>query len=346
MKAAYGLIRTVLAGVLALGAWKAQGAATTGAAHLVNISARAQTGGVAGTPVTGFVVSGKGSKRMLLRAVGPGLAPFKVTGFLEDPSFQLYADGVVSASNDDWAAVDASVMNAVGAFALASSSRDAALVKDLAPGIYTAPVTSDTGSSGISLLEAYDASTTTYSYLSNASVRAYVGTGDSILVPGFVVSGSGSLRLLVRAAGPALAAYGVSGVLADPQLTVQGSDGTVVASNDNWSSQAGAAELVTVANSAGAFPFAQGSKDAAVLLSLPAGGYTVSVSGVGAGTGAALVELYAVGAGSSSAFNMAQTLSDQAQVTTLAFSGLAMLTGNLESQSFFPPGKVADYTGF
>ena len=45
-------------------------------------------------------------------------------------------------------------------------------------------------------------------------------------------------------------------------------------------------------------------------------------------------------------FNLAQTLSDEAQLTTLAFDGLAMLTGNLNAQSFFPPGKVADYTGF
>lgn len=48
----------------------------------------------------------------------------------------------------------------------------------------------------------------------------------------------------------------------------------------------------------------------------------------------------------SPAFNMAQTLSDQAQRTTLAFDGLALMTGNLAAQSFFPPGKVADYTGF
>ena len=46
------------------------------------------------------------------------------------------------------------------------------------------------------------------------------------------------------------------------------------------------------------------------------------------------------------AFNMAQTISDGAQSTTMAFSGLALMTGNLAAQSFFPPGKVADYTGF
>ena len=45
-------------------------------------------------------------------------------------------------------------------------------------------------------------------------------------------------------------------------------------------------------------------------------------------------------------FNMAQTLSEGAQSTTLAFDGLALITGNLDAQSFFPPGKVADYTGF
>jgi len=46
------------------------------------------------------------------------------------------------------------------------------------------------------------------------------------------------------------------------------------------------------------------------------------------------------------AFTMDQTLSDEAQRTTLAFDGLAMMTGNLDAQSFFPPGKVANNFGF
>ncbi len=44
--------------------------------------------------------------------------------------------------------------------------------------------------------------------------------------------------------------------------------------------------------------------------------------------------------------NLEQAISDKAQSTTIAFSGLALITGNLDAQSFYPPGKVADYWGF
>ncbi len=78
-----------------------------------------------------------------------------------------------------------------------------------------------------------------------------------------------------------------------------------------------------------------------------AGTYTVSLTVANAGGSSVQTGAVTVGpAGPVPRFTMAQTLQDGAQRTTLAFSGLAMITGNLEAQSFFPPGKVADYTGF
>ncbi|MEI7553591.1 MAG: hypothetical protein WCL24_14815, partial [Verrucomicrobiota bacterium] len=147
----------------------------------------------------------------------------------------------------------------------------------------------------------------------------------------------------VRAVGPTLGNFAVSGALADPTITLYQGD-AVVAANDNWSSGANAAQVSAAATAVGAFALPTGSKDAALLVTLPAGTYSAVVSGVGATTGTALVEVYVVANGPE--FTTAQTLSDQAQRTTLAFSGLAMMTGNLAAQSFFPPGKVADYTGF
>jgi hypothetical protein len=126
----------------------------------------------------------------------------------------------------------------------------------------------------------------------NLSTLGYVGTGGDILIPGFVVAGNGIKRLLIRAAGPALAQFGVSDVLVDPQLAVfKGSVEWL--SNDNWSSDAAnAASVVTAGNSVGAFALTAGSKDSALVASLDPGAYSIQVSGVGGTTGKAIVEAY------------------------------------------------------
>ena len=183
---------------------------------------------------------------------------------------------------------------ATGAFAFAAGSRDAALVATLAPGAYTTPVGAG-GGSGVTLLEVYDTENAEAPAvkLVNASTRAFVGTGESVLIPGFVIGGTGSVRLLLRAVGPALANFGVTGALADPQLTLF-SGTTVVGTNDNWSSASNASEIAAAATNAGAFALTAGSRDAAMVVTLPAGSYTASISGVGNTTGTALMEIYVV----------------------------------------------------
>jgi hypothetical protein len=126
--------------------------------------------------------------------------------------------------------------------------------------------------------------------LTNLSARAQVGSGDGVLVPGLVIAGSTSRRVLVRAAGPALAAFSVSNFLADPTLTVfRGS--TTIASNDNWQDSSGTAVSAATIE-AGAFAFISGSKDSALVLTLDPGAYTFRIAGVGGTTGVALVEVY------------------------------------------------------
>lgn len=266
---------------------------STGTARLTNVSTRAAVGGVAGTPIPGFVLSGTGSKTMLVRAVGPTLSSLGVTGVLADPRLSLESGGATVASNDNWLASDFSTVTAAGAFALNASSKDAALATSLPAGAYTALVTAADGGSGVALLEIYDASNTTTLAVVNASTRAYVGTGDAVLIPGFTVSGSGSLKLLIRAIGPTLTSFGVTGALADPTITLyRGS--TALATNDNWSSAANAAEISAATTAVAAFPLASGSRDAALVTTLTAGAYTAVVSGFGGTTGTALVELYVV----------------------------------------------------
>lgn len=263
----------------------------SGTARLVNIATRAQIGGAAGTPIAGFVISGETTKTMLVRAIGPGLAPFGVTGTLADPSLSLIAGTATVALNDNWLAADAAVFSAVGAFGLTGGSRDAAVVARLAAGSYTTPVGAG-GGNGVTLLEVYDADgDVAGATFVNASTRAFVGTGESVLIPGFVVSGTGTVKLLIRAVGPTLANFGVAGALLDPQIALQ-SGTSSVAANDNWSSGTNAAAIAAAATQAGAFALADGSRDAALLVDLGAGAYTATVSGVGNATGTALVEIY------------------------------------------------------
>jgi len=177
--------------------------------------------------------------------------------------------------------------------AASAQTSGAALVSLLPAGAYTAPVTAADSGSGIALIEVYDASTAATPVLVNASTRAYVGTGDSVLIPGFVIGGEGTLRLLVRAVGPTLANFGVSNVLADPAMTLVRS-GFALATNDNWSGATNAAEIASTAAAAGAFALPAGSRDAAILMTLTPGAYTAVISGVGATSGNALVEIYVV----------------------------------------------------
>ena len=138
------------------------------------------------------------------------------------------------------------------------------------------PVTTTTGAPG---------------QLANLSTRAQVGIGASVLIPGFVITGSTSRTVLVRAVGPGLAPFGVAGVLADPALTVF-RGGTQLAANDNWQTQPNPQEVSTAAVTTGAFALAAGSKDSALVLTLEPGAYTFAVAGVGGTTGVALVEVY------------------------------------------------------
>ncbi len=268
--------------------------AGAGDARVVNLATRASVGGAAGTPIAGFVVGGAGTKRMLVRAVGPGLAAFGLAGALADPGVAVVrADGATVASNDNWLAADAATFAALGAFQLPAGSRDAAVVSALAAGSYTTPVGAG-GGSGIALLEIYDGEPANpAASLVNASTRAFVGTGDTVLIPGFAVTGEGTVRLLLRAVGPGLADFGVAGALADPELTLF-SGNLAIAANDNWNGAANAAEIAAAARQAGAFALADGSRDAALLVTLRAGNYTARIAGVGGATGTALVEIYVV----------------------------------------------------
>jgi hypothetical protein len=124
--------------------------------------------------------------------------------------------------------------------------------------------------------------------LINVATLAYSGPGDQVLIGGFVVNGTRRKTILVRGVGPALGSLGVSNPLTDPQLTVF-SGSRVIGTNDNWG-----AEAADAASRVGAFPFRNGSADAALVLSLDPGGYSAVVEGRNGGTGMGMIEVYDV----------------------------------------------------
>ena len=169
------------------------------------------------------------------------------------------------ATNDGWAgdATIASTAAAVGAFPWTNtSSHDAALFETL-DGACTVQIAGQSGDTGIALAEVYDATpegtyTLTTPRLINISFRAQVGTGGNILIAGFVIGGSTSRSVLIRASGPALVAYGVAGTLSDPELQLN-SGSTPLGMNTGWG---GNVAIANAAASVGAFAWTNPSSNA------------------------------------------------------------------------------------
>jgi len=128
--------------------------------------------------------------------------------------------------------------------------------------------------------------------LINVSTRGWVGAGERVLIGGVVVSGILPKRMLVRAAGPSLGPLGVTTPLADPRVRVVDSDGVTVATNDDWGDGSDPAAVTTASSETGAFAFAAGSSDAALIAQLAPGTYTLVVDSVSGAEGVALVEAY------------------------------------------------------
>lgn len=259
--------------------------------RLMNLSTRALAGSGERTLVTGFVVRGTGLKPLLVRAVGPTLANFGITNALPNPSVSLVnSSGGTVASNDDWNnnASVASVSAQLSAFPLNASSKDAAFTQSVAPATYSA-VVGGASTAGTALVEIYDAESVTSgtARLTNLSSRAMLTNGDT-LIAGFVIGGDVRKKLLIRAVGPTLSSFGITGAFEDPKLDVL--VGTAaIASNDNWSASAVAA-TTTALNT---FPLVSGSKDAATVVQLSPGSYTVHVTGTtSSGSGVVLIEIY------------------------------------------------------
>lgn len=258
--------------------------------RMVNLSIRSRAGKENNTLIVGFVIAGSGSKQLLVRGLGPALLAYGVTDALADPKLELYRSGAVFDANDNWGGgvTLAQTFSTLGATGLTASSKDAALLRGLESGPYSAHVTSANSTAGIALAEIYDTDKMG-PRLVNISARSEARTGDDILVAGFVLAGAGPKTLLIRALGPTLGSLGVEGAMADPLLKLFKA-GAELALNDNWG---GTAPLKSAFGIVGAAALqADASKDSALLVTLEPGVYSTQVSGVNESTGVALVEIY------------------------------------------------------
>ncbi len=266
--------------------------------RLVNLSGRALVGTGDNVLIPGFVVEGPSARRVLIRAVGPGLAQFDVPGFIAHPTMTLFSGQTELGSNTGWtqAANVGEIRDTaatVGAFALAEDGADSAMLRTLDPGPYTVRIADADGASGVALFEVYDADSSANVRLVNMSVRAQVGADADVIIPGLIVSEGAFKTVLVRAIGPGLASYNVTNYLPDPKLTLYAAD-EPLESNTGWSTASNAAEIASTTIQAGAFPLSQSSADSVILTTLSAGAYTLHVSSAGSASGIALVEVYEV----------------------------------------------------
>jgi Fibronectin type III domain len=253
-------------------------------AVLDNISSRTFVGMGENVLIGGFIIDGVIEKKVALRAIGPSLAAFGVTGAISDPVLQvLDSKGSVVASNDNWN-VPGEEVSAIGL--APSDGREAALVASLLPGSYTAIVSGKENATGVALVELYDLDAAA-GRVANISTRSQVESGESVMIGGFILGGTSGAKVIVRAIGPSLVPFGVANALLDPTLELYDSYGSLLASNNNWRTdqETAIADTTLAPND---------DREAAIVATLAPGAYSGVIRGTQGSTGVALFEVFAL----------------------------------------------------
>jgi hypothetical protein len=191
-------------------------------------------------------------------------------------------------------------MTVSGAFPLEPGGTDAAVLVDLMPGLYTAIASDSSNVGGVCLVEVYFVNApdllSDSGQMTSLSTRGHVGSGNSALIAGLVVEGSTPKQFLIRGVGPGLSQYGVADFVEDPQVfVIPAGAQTAIASNDEWSADSAAAAAISSATaSVSAFPVSYGSTDAALVVELDPGLYTVLLAPESGQPGVGLIEIYEI----------------------------------------------------
>jgi hypothetical protein len=252
----------------------------------VNISTRVFVGTGDNVLIGGFIVTGNAPKVVIIRALGPSTG---VPGALQDPVLELHDSHGGVVTNDNWRTTQEQIIK--DTTIPPTDDRESAIVIALDPGNYTAIVSGNNSSTGIALVEVYDLGTASLDSGSNArlaqiSTRGNVLTGDNVMIGGFFVSGV-TTKILLRAIGPSLTAFGVPNAVQDTTLELHNGNGATIGSNDDWrSDQEQAIKDTTIPPT--------DNRESAILQSLAPGPFTVILRGKSNTTGVALVEVYAL----------------------------------------------------
>jgi hypothetical protein len=260
--------------------------------QLLNISTRLDVQTGANVLIGGFIVSGTDQKKIYVRGLGPEI---EVSGTkLADPFLELHDSSKTISFNDNWkvnAGNGSSQQAAIEATSIPPKNDLESAIVDTVPAGnagYTAILRGNNNGTGIGQVEVYDLDQAASSQLANISTRGLVGTGDDVMIGGVIVgpTGNGASTVVVRGIGPSLTAKGVAGALQDPSLELHDTQGTVVASNDNWQTSPDQVQIKNV----GLAP--TDTRESALMASPDAGHYTAIVRGVNNTTGVALVEVF------------------------------------------------------
>ena len=262
------------------------------ASQTINVSTRMRVdAGDNNAGIGGFIITGSGSKHVIVRSIGPSLTKFgfAASDVLADPKLELHGPGsFATITNNNWRDTQEALIKADGL--APTNDLESAIDANLPAGAYTAIVRGNTGTppAGIALFEVYDLDTGAVSKLANLSTRAFVGTGNNVVIAGFVLGNNQGIdRIGVRGLGPSLAAFGVTSTLADPTLELRDENGTLLLANNDWQDDPTQAGQVTTAGIA-----PTNTKESAMVVNLPPGLYTAILAGLNNSQGVGTVEVY------------------------------------------------------
>ena len=261
-------------------------------AYLQNLAARAAVGTGDNALIGGLQAQ---NSEIVARGIGPSLTPLGVPDALADPTLEFRDQSGTTMFNDNWKddPNQASVIQQAG---LAPTNDAESAIAPFVPNVtpfgfsfgfspYTAVLRGKGDTTGTGVVEFYGIQSVLPT-IGNLSARGLVGTGDNVLIGGFILGdGNENVRIVVRAIGPSLKAAGVNNPLADPVLELHDGNGVLIRSNDNWAdTQQNDLQSVGLAPS--------DANESAILIRRPNGAYTAIVRGKDNGTGVALVEVY------------------------------------------------------